>query len=519
MNKNQSEFKILSDRDHILMRAGMYIGSTSVEQVEQYINFQKKSLQVVPGLLKIINEIIDNSIDEAIRTDFQHGTRITVTVDQDNNRVSVTDNGRGIPSVEHDGVYQAEASWTRAKAGTSFSDSRTTIGTNGVGSFATNCFSKSFIGESSDGKAKIVVSCTDNCNPDKIVTKKLKSGKPGTTVTFEPDLQRFNIDRITDDHVEVLRDRLVNIQICYPKLQFTFNGEKLRAGSLHQIAGKISPDALPVTGNTDEFKVIVAPSGDLQEFGFVSYVNGLNLVNGGTHIDYIVHSLCNELRPMIKRKWKIDVVPNQIKQHLFLGIWIPGFTNPKFDSQSKERLTNTQSEVSSFFSGIEFNKIAKKIISTENIINPMIESILYKKQLAEKRAAKAALKSSSKIRSDKHIAATNKDPEKKVIYLAEGLSALSSHLPSRDPTKHGGYALRGKVMNTYGMKNEEIALNKELAELLGIIGLDLYSPSINEDPSELYEIEYNGTTYIVSPEDSIVTREGQQIPVSTLLKE
>ena len=421
MSKNQSSFKVLSDRDHILMRAGMYIGSISLESVTQLVDFKQKELKIVPGLLKIINEIIDNSIDEAIRTEFKFANKISVNIDTESNIVTVTDNGRGIPVVEHNGLYQAEASWTKAKAGTSFSDDRTTIGTNGVGSFATNCFSTSFIGQSCDGTYKVTVDCQDSCNPDLIKTTKTKSSKNGTTVTFKPDLKRFGIETITEDHLEVLKDRLFNIQICYPDIQFEFNGAKIKTGNTSQIASRIHQDALPLSANSDTTKIILAPSGDDQEFRFTSYVNGLNLTNGGNHIDYIMNNICNELRPLIKRKWKIEVLPANIKQHLFLGIWTSGFVNPKFDSQSKERLTNTQGEISSFFNSLDYNKIAKKIMATENIIMPMIEAILYKKEQAEKKAAKAALKSSAKIKSDKLISAVNKNPEEMSIFLAEGL--------------------------------------------------------------------------------------------------
>jgi DNA topoisomerase-2 len=197
-------------------------------------------------------------------------------------------------------------------------------------------------------------------------------------------------------------------------------------------------------------------------------------------------------------------MPNQIKQHLILGIWVNNFTNPKFDSQSKERLTNTQSEINSFFGNIDYSKIAKKIIATDEIINPMVEAILYKKEQAEKRAAKSALKNSTKVKSAKHIAATSKKFEEKTLTIAEGDSAVSGFLAARNPVSDGSYALRGKILNTNGVKKEEIAHNKELADLMGIIGLDLYSNSINEDPQHLYEISIDNQNFIVSIDDEIL---------------
>ena len=101
MSKNK--FQILSDREHIILRPQMYIGSTSPETITQVLNFKNQSINVVPGLLKIINEIIDNSIDEAIRTDFKFANKIDIKVQKDEIKnsyfVLVADNGRGIPIV------------------------------------------------------------------------------------------------------------------------------------------------------------------------------------------------------------------------------------------------------------------------------------------------------------------------------------------------------------------------------------------------------------------------------------
>ena len=517
----ETGFKVLSERDHILMRPGMYIGSTSPESISQMIDFKYRELTVVPGLLKIINEIIDNSIDEAIRTDFKFANKIDIKVQKDEIKnsyfVLVSDNGRGIPIVEHNGIYQAEIAWTKARAGTSFSDDRNTIGANGVGSFATNCFSTYFHGESSDGsKRKVSVQCFDNCDSDKTKTSlKLATKSPGTTVMFYPDLEKFHLTEITQDHIDYIKDRLFNIQICYPEIQFTFNSEKIKTGNLSDIAKQFSDNSLPFSVSNN-VKLIIGPSGDEQEFRFISYLNGLNLINGGTHIDYIMNSICSELRPMIKKKWKIDVMPNQIKQHLILGVWVNGFVNPKFDSQSKERLTNTQSEISNFFNDIDYQKIVKKIISTDEIINPMIEAILYKKEQAEKRAAKNALKNSKKIKSDKHIEATSKNPQEKILVIAEGLSAISGHLAARNPYRDGAYALRGKVVNINGLKKEDIAHNKEYAELMGILGLNLYDSNINEDPDELFEITLDDAKYVAARND-IVVHSGKEYKVSEFL--
>lgn len=514
-----SDFKILSDRDHILMRPQMYIGSISEEPVNMIVDFEYQQLMVVPGLLKIINEIIDNSVDEAIRTCFKNANRIDVQFTPraltGDCMISVSDNGRGIPVVKHGDIYQAQAAWTQAKAGTSFSDDRTTIGANGVGSFCTNVFSSEFRGESCDGVTKVIVTCHDSCNPSKTSVATRKSKTSGTKIEFVPNLALFDIKSISDDHLKVIRDRLVNLSICYPKIKFTFNGEKINAGSIAKVAKNFHDDACSF--NFNNINIIVAPSGDDGEFRQLSYVNGLNLKNGGSHVDYLVGQIASELQPQIKRKWKIQVLPNQIKQHLMFGLWADGFTNPKFDSQSKERLTNSVAEVREFFKDVDADKIAKKILATDSIINPMVEAILYKKQMAEKRAAQAALRKASKKKIAKHLVATDKDFEKRALHIAEGDSAMSMLIDVRDPKKHGAIALRGKILNTHGIKKTEISKNKELLDLMSIIGLSIDDSSVNEDPTKLFELTIGDEVFVVSTNDEVITNDGKLHKVSDYL--
>lgn len=516
-----SDFKILSDRDHVLLRPQMYIGSISEEVVSMMCDFKYQDIKIVPGLLKIINEIIDNSVDEAIRTNFSHANKIDVDIELEaltqEWRISVTDNGRGIPVVKHGTTYQAEAAWTQAKSGTSFGAERTTIGSHGVGSFCTNVFSSSFIGESCDGTQKVKVTCGDSCNPEKTKVSVLKSSKQGTKIQFIPDLSLFNIDTITDEHLKVIRDRLINLAICYPKIKFSFNKEKINPGSLAKVAKEFDEHAQSFTFG-DNISIIVGPAGDDSEFRYLSYINGLNLKNGGSHIDYMVGQIASCMQPQIKRKWKIDVLPNQIKQHLLFCVWADGFTNPKFDSQSKERLTNTVSEVREFFKEVDYEKIAKKIIVTDAIINPMVEAILYKKQLAEKRAAKNALKKAAKRKIAKHLVATSTNPQETILHISEGLSASSTLLTIRDSKIHGCYSLKGKIMNTHGMKPKDVTKNTELLDLMSIIGLSLDDSAVNEDPSALYEVEYQGETFIVGIDDIVITKHGQKIKAMELMK-
>lgn len=481
---SNNDFKVMDDREYMLHRPEIFIGSMNQADYHGIYNFKYQTKTYVPALLKIIEEILDNCVDESIRTSFEYANIIAVDIRKDDANkwyVEVSDNGRGIPVVQHDGVYQAELAWCKPRAGSNFTDDgRVTIGRNGVGSACTNYFSTEFIGKSGDGNTLVTVHTTNNCNEIKTNTKKSK--EKGTTVKFYPDLERFGVKEINQDIIDMIEDRLTNLSICYPKVAFKFNDKRVNIKNSSQLAKSFNEHAISL--DADQYNIVVSNAGDDEEFRHLSYFNGINIKNGGNHIDFFVITLCEELIPLIKRKWKIDVLPNQIKQHLLIAFWVRNYPNLKFDSQSKERITNTWGELKKFLE-IDFAKLAKKIVANEEIIMPAIDAILRKKEAIDKRAATNALKKIQKKKIANHISANDKDPMKKTIFIAEGQSASSMGISVRDPKYHGFYSLRGKVMNTHDMSDLDILSNKELSELITIIGLDLNTDSIYDDSGQL----------------------------------
>ena len=476
------EFKELSDAEHIRIRPSMYIGSIATEAVDGIIDGKYQTIHVVPGLIKIISEIIDNSIDEFIRTDGKFGNKIQVTIKKDDNlespwQVTVKDNGRGIPVEKHGESWRPIIAWTKARAGSNFSDeNRVTVGANGVGSFATNCFSTEFIGKTSDGKNELTVVCANLAKVQSVNVK--TSTNRGTTVSFRPDLTAFGLVDISDDHILAIRDRLRNAAICFPGLQFIVNDEKIQFKNAKEVGNLFGENHL--TYNDENSIIVFAPSGKDEEFRLLTYVNGLNIKNGGTHTNFILDRVIETLRLHVKKKHKIDVLPNQIKQHLLIASFHRNFPNARFDSQSKERITNTVSEVSSYLSGFDFDKIAKQILNTPSIIDPMISAILFKKEREEAALLAKQSKQARKLRVVNHIAATGKNIEDRMLLLAEGLSAIGQLVECRKSSeKIGGYPLKGKIMNVSGMKPVDIMKNKEIAELLSIIGLEFGKPAID----------------------------------------
>jgi DNA gyrase/topoisomerase IV subunit B len=474
------DFRILTARQHVRERIGMYMGSSSQESIERFVMGEWKKSQYVPALSKMVDEILDNAIDEAIRTKFKYANRIDVSVK--NGVVVVTDNGRGIPQDEifdeasGDKILRPVAAWTRVNAGTSFDDERVTIGTNGVGSAATNFLSSKFVGKTWSAGKRVEVRCKNGGDSIDVQIKQGIEGS-GTEVSFVPDYSLFEVDELESlDTVSLIEDRMVSLQMAFPEIAFSFNKRRIKADNLKKYSQLfIGEDDECVIEKTDDLAFFFAASED--GFRSNSFVNGVNTRQGGTYVDFITNSVLEDLGVMIKRKHKIEVAKSTIKNGLTFVMFARNFTNPKFDSQTKERLTNTTSNVRehAMNAGIkESDAIAKKILNSPTIIDPIIEAQLAKKIAADRRAATLAQKKLRKVKVAKHISANRDDATLKIV---EGDSAMGFLLKVRDPNKVGAYPLRGVIMNTWDMQPADVLKNKELSELISVLGLDITNPN------------------------------------------
>ena len=472
------DFKILTPREHIRTRIGMYLGSASLEEVDRFVMGKWKTVSYIPAMSKMIDEILDNSIDEAIRTKFKFANKIDVSIDGD--RITISDNGRGIPqqevtdTVSGEKILQPVAAWTRVNAGTSFDDTRVTIGTNGVGSSATNFCSSSFVGQTWQKGNMVEVKCSDGAL-QQAVTLKPKTGS-GTSVSFVPDFSLFEVNNLQElGTVELIEDRLTSLQLAFPEIKFSFNGKRIQVTDLKKYSALFTDeDASVIIEKTDDLSFFFVASGD--GFRTNSFINGVNTRQGGTYVDHIMSNVLDELAVMIKRKHKIEVGKSVIKGGLTFIMFARNFVNPKFDSQTKERLTNPVGNVRDHLteSGAkDFKYLAKKIFAATDIIEPIIAAQLAKKQSEDRRSALLAQKKLKKVKVAKHISAST---DTATLFLMEGDSAIGFYLNVRDPKTSGAYPLRGVIMNTWDMKPADILKNKELSELIAILGLDINDP-------------------------------------------
>lgn len=475
----KNEIKVLDDISHILLRAGMYIGSVSLEDHNQFLNGKYGTYRYCTGLIKLIEETYINSIDESIRTNFEYANKISIDIKEDfinGWEVTVKDNGRGLPQntvidLQGNSIPGAVAAWTIPKAGGNFDDSegRKTAGMNGMGVSLTNIFSSRFHGITSNGINEITVSCRDNLSKIDWTLNETKNPS-GTVVIFSPDFSRFDCNEITETDIQILKNQIETLSVIYQKIDFSFNGQKI-IGNFKKYAK--SYDEFGIITENDSYLMALCRSED--GFRHISYVNSIHTKAGGTHVEFIMEELAKELIPMINKKYKIELSKSRIKECLNLIIFIKDMPNLRFDSQTKERLTSPFGEIKSHLL-INFHKIAKSFMSNETILMPIIELAISRKEAQEKRNATNDLKKKQKKKIANHITANSKVVSDKILFVAEGQSAIGSLLEVRNPNIHGGYALRGKVLNTHDMSPYDIMKNKELSELAIIIGIDIESP-------------------------------------------
>lgn len=480
--KQKEEFQMLTHRQQIHKRPQMYVGGTSFETIDRYLLGKKRSVTYVPGLLKLIDEITDNCIDEHIRTGYKKADIIDVKIK--GNRVTIQDNGRGIPhskveTPEGDKILQPLAAWTRTNAGSSFGDDRTTIGANGVGSALVGFFASDFVGTTWRDWKEVEVTSKDGGNPDiknnpKGVRRASKRTGSGTIVDFEPDFKFFECDEIDETIHYIVQDRLISLAVCFPKVTFRFNGRKVGNANFDKYLKMYGKDNVSF-GDNKNFSCAFIPSTD--GYSSTSFVNGVNTIHGGSYVDYIVDEVCSELIPMLKRMHKITITKKKLKDGFTFILFVNNFVNPKFNSQTKEKLTNTLGEVKEHFNEymkkLDFKKVAKQIASNKAVIDPIIKNELAAQIAADERDAKKDQKNSKKVNVAKHVKAQKKGGD---FYLVEGDSAAGYFGLVRNKKTQGCLPLRGVVMNVWEEKVSTVTGNKEMSEIISCIGLDIFNP-------------------------------------------
>jgi DNA topoisomerase-2 len=485
----EEKYRKLDDIEHVLLRPGMYVGSTKPKEDDVFLlalteeGEQKMSLQKVtynPAFLKIFDEIISNSVDEHRRNPKLNEVKVLLRTAEGS--ITVWDNG-GIPVVKHSvhNEWVPEMIFSNLKAGSNFNDEedRLVAGTNGVGSTLTNIFSKRFQIRTCDGKNLFSQVFENNMRVREPAVVSKKSGKGFTEITFQPDLTRFGLTELDAQHLGMIRKRCLELAACNKglKITFTLDGEEelFTFESFRDYCRMYSAGGTFFYEEAPRWKVGVLPSEGA--FTQVSYVNSVESRDGGTHVEYVTNQIVTWLRERVKKKHKLDLKPQEIKNHLFVLVQAD-VVNPAFSSQTKEKLITEARDFGSKWEPSE--KFLKEIFLSE-IIQRILDWAQQKALADERKQLRELNKLVDKEKVLKLIDAKASSGRVRCsLAIFEGDSATSAFRKYRDPLTQGAFPLRGKVLNVAELTPAETVKNHEVKSLLIAIGLKM-----GEEPKDL----------------------------------
>ena len=285
---------------------------------------------------------------------------LKVTIDLEQNTISVYNNGRGIPIEIHskEKIYIPEMIFGHLLASSNYDDEekRLTGGRNGYGAKLANIYSHEFTVETADKntRQKYKQTWTDNMgNCGKAKITKNSTNEEWTRITFRPDLERFGMDKIDEDITGLLHKRVYDMAGTVKDVKVFLNGEQLKIKNFKQYVemyvNSVKADAAETSGGAAQPKPLIIHEriGTRWEVAFtvsdgafqqVSFANSVSTIKGGTHVNYIADQLAKHLITAVAKKNKAATLkPAQIKNHMWIFINAL-IENPTFGGQTKETL-------------------------------------------------------------------------------------------------------------------------------------------------------------------------------------
>lgn len=451
---DESTVKTLDALEHIRLRSGMYIGRLG------------DGSHPDDGIYIMFKEVIDNSIDEFI---MQNGNKIEVNLDAKVGKLSVRDYGRGIP------LGKVIECVSQINTGAKYNDDvfQFSVGLNGVGTKAVNALSSHFSVKSHrEGE-----SMEANFSEGKLLKKEKKksSEKDGTYVEFIPDPTIFKKYRFQEEY---LIKRMWNYAYLNTGLTLYFNGEKIKSenGLLDLLNDEVSDERLyePLhyRGKQLEFAFL-----HTQSYGetYFSFVNGQYTADGGTHLSAFREGILKGVNEYAKKNFQgVDV------REGIVGTVLIKIKDPIFESQTKNKLGN--SDIRTGIVQETKDAVMALLYKNTETANKLIERIAFneklRKELASvKKEAKEKQKKISfqipKLRDCKyHYGDKSKYGDHTMIFLTEGDSASASIIASRDPMTQAVFTLRGKPLNVFGMKMDQLYKNEEMFNLMSALNVE-----------------------------------------------
>ena len=452
LNYDDSSIITLTPREHVRLRPGMYIGNLG------------DGTSSDDGIYVLIKEVTDNSIDEYMNG---FGSRIEITIED--NVVSVRDYGRGIP------LNSLAAAVSVMNTGSNYEeDGKKTVGLNGVGVKAVNYLSSEFLARSvRNGESHTVTFACGLLQSDD-----WESGvneKDGTLIRFRVDEEVFGKYTYNLEYVEQL---VRNYTYLNKGLVITLNGVSYTSknGLLDLLTDNFNEQPLyePIYLSGDDIEVVITHGTRYGE-SYYSFVNSQYTPMGGTHQAAFREAIVKTLKEFYHK----DYDPADVRASIIAAISVR-VTKPMFESQTKIKLTSKDVSkdgpsirqfVGEFLATELDNYLHKHPETAQAIQRKIVDSEKERKEIAgvQKKAretAKRALLNNKNLRdckvhrNDKHELA-----DQTMIFLTEGNSASGSVTKSRNPLTQAVFSLRGKPLNSFGMKRTFVYKNDEFNNL------------------------------------------------------
>ena len=471
---SSDQIQVLEGLEPVRKRPGMYIGGTGVE-----------------GLHHLIWEIVDNGIDEALAG---HATRVDVLLMADGG-VSVTDDGRGIPTDVHPktGKSTVETVLTVLHAGGKFGGGgyKVSGGLHGVGSSVVNALSsKLFVRVFRDGK--IHEQEYERGVPKTDLKVVGKTTKTGTQIIFYPDETIFETVKINYDtvlnrlrHAAYLTKGIrtsIEDERTGQRFGFYFEGG-IQSYVKHLNVGKevVDEDIFYVDKMVKDVQVEISLQyTEVYSEIIKAFANNVFNPDGGTHLTGFRSALTRVINDYARKngllKEKEDNLSGEDTREGLTAVILVKLPDPQFEGQTKNKLGNP--EIRGYVEQVLAENLAYYLEE-----HPGVAKKIVGKALLAARARKAARAARENIlrkgvlegasMPGKLADCSSKDPENSEIYLVEGDSAGGSAKSGRDSKTQAILPLRGKVLNVERARLDKMLANNEILSLIKALGVGI----------------------------------------------
>lgn len=504
VQQTSKRYKTLTQREHVLQRPAMYIGAISLV-TKRHIVFWKENEETVcefmdvtysPALIQCFLEALVNAMDNAEGNPSQKNIKITVL---QSGQLEVSNDGDTIPIEVQDEEYIPSTVFGKWLTGSNFDDDETkekqqqfTGGQNGVGIKATNAWSCWFDLEVCNAKCKKRLTQTWRSNMLEVTPAKVtsyKNKKSLTTVRWMPDYNRLGMQDVTANGLDPCVYRLLcshayfACACCRGDMNVYLNSEKIPFKNPQFLLPKGSACVRDTVENSNGlvWSVTVAATADRAEARVLAFVNGIPCHSGG-HVDHVHQKVLDICMSKIRKRTE-TVRPPKAKDcyHVVLVCRIP---NPRFDSQSKNVLDTPYKQ---FGFKWEPSDAFRNSLEKSQILANIKELVDEQESKTTKRAEQNVRKgSTSHIKS--YDAAQDIGKQCCTLLITEGESAKTlavAGVSAIGRSRFGIYPLRGKLLNVRRVSYKKCLENREINDLVAIIGLNKSVTYTGESVSRL----------------------------------